>query len=206
MPQKSLVPLTTVALKTPRLQESQASSSSGGDAGQPASSLSRIWCAWDNGSSGSVAILSSFAPPFWAATPTKRCRNYQKTEHYLNRVDAEAVFDILHDRVYVPVQAGATAIILLERPYCNPAGFNASLLAARAWEATLVVLDLLQLPYRVVDSKEWQQVMLPKGVVGRDELKKASYKVGKKLFPAVKFKKAGSDSILMAEWAKREGL
>lgn len=143
--------------------------------------------------------------PFWVATPTKRCRNYQKTEKHLNRVDAEELFDILYGRVYSPTQAGATAIVLLERPYCNPAGFNASMLAARALEATLVVTDLLGLEYQFVDSKEWQSVMLPKGVIGRDELKKASYDVGKKLFPLVKFKK-DADSLLMAEWAKRKGL
>lgn len=165
-----------------------------------------IYCGVDNGASGSIAILSPDASPFWAATPVKRCRNYQKTEKHLNRVDAEALFDILHDRVYVPAQqTGIRTLVLLERPYCNPAGFNASMLAARALEATLVVLDLLHLEYRFVDSKEWQAVMLPKGIIGRDELKKASYEVGKKLFATTKFKK-DADSLLMAQWAKNTKL
>lgn len=107
--------------------------------------------------------------------------------------------------MYVPIQAGASGIVLLERPYCNPAGFNASMLAARALEATLVIVDLLKLDYQFVDSKEWQHVMLPKGIIGRDELKKASAETGRRLFPAVKFKK-DADSLLMAEWAKRKGL
>jgi hypothetical protein len=176
-----------------------------GAAGTPAASLG-IYCGVDNGSSGSIAILTPGAPPFWAATPTKRCRNYQKTEKHLNRVDAEELFDILHDRVYVPAkEQGLKALVLLERPYCNPAGFNASMLAARALDATLVVLDLLQLDYRFVDSKEWQSVMLPKGIIGRDELKKASYDVGKKRFPATKFKK-DADSLLMAQWAQEAKL
>lgn len=123
-------------------------------------------------------------------------------EKHLNRVDAEELFDIMHDRIYVPVhESGFTALVLLERPYCNPAGFNASMLAARALEATLVVLDLLKLDYQFVDSKEWQTVMLPKGVIGRDELKKASFEVGKKLFPTTKFRK-DADSLLMAQWAQ----
>lgn len=121
-------------------------------------------------------------------------------------MDAEVLFDILHDRVFVPANTtGAKALVLLERPYCNPAGFNASMLAARALEATLVVLDLLKLDYRFVDSKEWQSVMLPKGIIGRDELKKASYEVGKKTFPNTKFKK-DADSLLMAQWAKNAKL
>lgn len=169
------------------------------EAGTPASSF-RVYCGVDNGASGSIAILAPGQPPFWSATPIKRCRNYQKTEKHLNRVDAETLFDILHDRVYVPIQHGATGLVLLERPYCNPAGFNASMLAARALEATLVVVDLLKLEYRFVDSKEWQSVMLPKGVIGRDELKRASFDVGKKLFPTTKFKK-DADSLLMAQWA-----
>ncbi len=124
----------------------------------------------------------------------------------MNRVDAEALFNIMYDRVYLPAQeTGVRTLVLLERPYCNPAGFNASLLAARALESTLVVLDLLGLEYRFVDSKEWQSIMLPKGIIGRDELKKASYDVGKKLFATTKFKK-DADSLLMAQWAKNTKL
>jgi hypothetical protein len=127
-------------------------------------------------------------------------------EKHLNRVDAQILFDIIHDGVYEPsLRTGAKALVLLERPYCNPSGFNASMLAARALEATLVVLDLLELNYRFVDSKEWQSAMLPSGVIGRDELKKSSFEVGKKLFPTTKFKK-DADSLLMALWAKNKGL
>lgn len=165
----------------------------------------KIYCGVDNGSSGSVAIISPGLAPFWMPTPVVRCRNYQKVEKHLNRVDAEKLFDILHDRVYDPVMKGATALVLLERPYCNPHGFNASLLAARALEATLVVVDLLGLSYQFVDSKEWQSVMLPKGIIGRDELKAASAVAGRQLFPDTKFKK-DADSLLMAEWANRKRL
>ena len=169
------------------------------------STASRILVGIDNGSSGSIAILSPGQPPFWAPTPVKRHRNYQKVEKHLNRVNTDILFDMLHDRVFVPVQSGSTALVLLERPYCNPAGFNASLLAARALEATLVIVNLLGLEFRFVDSKEWQSIMLPKGLIGRDELKKASAEVGKKLFPTTKFKK-DADSLLMAEWARRQEL
>ena len=169
MPQKSSVVPKTAGRPTPKRPLSplgEKPPAVGADTSAP--TVRRIYCGIDNGSSGSIAILSPGVPPFWAATPTKHCRNYQKTEKHLNRVDAEALFDILYDRVYSPTQAGATAIVLLERPYCNPAGFNASMLAARALEATLVVTDLLGLDYQFVDSKEWQSVMLPKGIIGRD--------------------------------------
>lgn len=168
--------------------------------------LPRIYVGIDNGSTGSIAILAPGVAPFWAATPVRHCRNYQKTEAHLNRVDAEVLFDILHERVYLPVSENkATAIVVLERPYCNPTGFRNSVLAARSLEATLVIVELLGLDYIFTDSKAWQSVMLPKGIVGTKELKKASYEAGKILFPNTKFKK-DADSLLMAEWARRKGL
>lgn len=195
----------TAGQVAPKSRRSPASKLSVEEAGKPVSSSLRIYCGIDNGTSGSIGILAPGLPPFWSATPIKKCRNYQKIERHLNRVDAERLFDILHDRLYVPIQQGSTGLVLMERPYCNPTGFNASMLAARALEATLVIVDLLNLEYRFVDSKEWQTVMLPKGIIGRDELKSASFEVGKKLFPGTKFKK-DADSLLMAQWAKNANL
>ncbi len=175
-----------------------------GEMGSPVSPF-KIYCGIDNGISGSVAVITPGLPAYWEQTPKKRCRNYQKVEKHLHRVDSEKLFDILYSRVTLPIEAEGSALVLVERPYCNPQGFNASLLAARALEATLVVLDLLQLEYRFVDSKEWQTALLPSGTIGRDELKQASFEVGKVLFPDVKFKK-DADSLLMAEWARRNQL
>ena len=58
-----------------------------------------------------------------------------------------------------------------------------------------------------VDSKEWQKVMLPKGVKGSEELKKSSLDIGNRLFPQFEENKhKDRDSLLMAEWARRNNL
>ena len=61
--------------------------------------------------------------------------------------------------------------------------------------------------YQLVDSKEWQGLMLPKGTKGSDDLKLASLSIGSRLFPQFsdQFKK-DADGILIAEWAKRSQL
>ena len=98
-----------------------------------------------------------------------------------------------------------SSLVLIERPMVNPARFLASTSALRALEATLIVVEELKLPVRYLDSKEWQSEILPKGVEGPDELKAASLDIGQRLFPSLQFKK-DADSILIAEWARRNNL
>jgi hypothetical protein len=160
-----------------------------------------VVCGIDNGSSGSIAILSPGSGIFWSRTPVLRRRNYQKHERYLLRLDPVRLTAVFRELLLAPWLAGRPVDVLLERPYCNPQGFNASLMAARTLEATLVVLDLLGLPFRFVDSKQWQSVLLP-GVEGREALKRASLETGRLLFPDVPFK-GDADALLMAEWARR---
>lgn len=159
----------------------------------------------DNGTSGSIAIIYPDDSALWFPTPIMKTRNYQKHEKNITRVDTKKLIQLLDHYVVslIGVGSGREAIVLLERPYANPGGFNASLSAARALEATLIALEHFNLLYHFEDSKGWQSVMLPIGTIGRDELKKASYEVGKKLFPDIKFKK-DADSLLMALWAKRK--
>ena len=72
-------------------------------------------------------------------------------------------------------------------------------------EATIIVLELLKIPFEYIDSKAWQRELLPKGL-RKEELKKASLDVGRRLFPQIdwtKFKDA--DGLLIAEWGRRKG-
>jgi len=89
---------------------------------------------------------------------------------------------------------------LLERPMVNPGRFKATASALRALEATLIVLERLNIPFQYIDSKEWQRHLLPKGIE-KDELKKAALDVARRLFPSVQTKDA--DSLLIAEYARR---
>jgi hypothetical protein len=62
--------------------------------------------------------------------------------------------------------------------------------------------------YFFIDSKEWQKELLSSGVIGHDDMKKASMEVGLQLFPSngAFIKKHGdADGLLIAEWGRRKG-
>lgn len=93
---------------------------------------------------------------------------------------------------------------LVERPMVNPSRFQATASALRCLEAELIALSILEVPIQYVDSKEWQKVMLPKGIKG-DALKKASIDMGSRMFPSLRLK-PDADGILIAEWGRRKQL
>ena len=67
----------------------------------------------------------------------------------------------------------------------------------------MIALEESQFPYEYIDSKEWQKILLPKGLKGSDELKKASLDVGKRMFPELNLKK-DADGLLIAEFLRRK--
>jgi hypothetical protein len=153
----------------------------------------------DNGVSGSIGII-----PFTGSgarfllTPTKSCQNFQKDAKNITRIDAVTLHGILA-HVENP-------FAVIERPLVNPGMFSATMSAVRALEATLLVLEWLEIPHMFIDSKEWQKVMLPNGTKG-PELKVASKDIGTRLFPQFRDQfKADADGLLIAEWARRERL
>lgn len=153
----------------------------------------------DNGVSGSIGIINPEGAAQFHPTPIKKELSYTKKKAWINRVEVNQLKEILRD---VPKD---TSLVLLERPMVNPGRFQATVSAIRALEATLIVCESLGLPLIYVDSKEWQSQILPKGLVGPDELKAASLSIGQRMFPSLKFKK-DADSVLMAEWARRKQL
>lgn len=155
----------------------------------------------DNGVSGSLGIVYPDGTTFYAPTPIKRCLNYTKSKQHLNRIDTDKLRAMLRAQL---VDLKNPYLLLLERPMVNPMRWKASVSAIRALEATLIVVEELQIPYQYVDSKEWQRVMLPANVTS-DELKTASKEIAERLFPGITFKKDG-DSMLGAEWARRKAL
>lgn len=173
--------------------------------GRAPGSQSPIYIAIDNGVSGSIAVLarngalSTFDP-----VPTVEQQDYTKTKKRIRRIDAPALERRLEQYSFRLTPPH----VFIERPLVNPGRFMATCSALRALEATLIVLERLQLPYQFVDSKQWQKVMLPAGCV-KEELKVASMDIGCRLFPqhaAVIRKQKDADSLLMAEWARRAGL
>lgn len=154
-----------------------------------------IYIGIDNGVTGSIGIVDEEKSEFYH-TPTKRELSYTKKKQFIRRIDWEKLRRILFGR--------EVKIIGLERPLVNSKMFASTQSAMRSLEATLIIIETLELPYRYIDSREWQKAMLPSGLKGADELKKASLDIGKRLFPqhADKFKK-DADGILIAEHLRR---
>ncbi len=160
--------------------------------------MNKIYIGIDNGVSGSVAVVG-IKQPFQIPTPVINQLNYTKKKQNLNRLDGVKLTEILK-----PFQS-LDVFIALERPLTSK-NFKAVVSAMRCLEATLIVIELLRLPYQYFDSREWQSVMLPSGLE-KDALKKASLQVGKRLFPKVDFTgMKDADGILLAEYCRRKGL
>lgn len=164
----------------------------------------KLYIGVDNGVSGSIGwsgASSDIVRCGQVKTPVISQQNYTKAKGNITRVDFPALKTLLFDLG----QLGFSSwMAVLERPMVNPQRFFASASALRALESTLIVLELLGIPYQYVDSKEWQREMLPKGIKG-PELKKASCEIGQRLFPSIECK-PDADGLLMAEWARRKGL
>ncbi len=136
----------------------------------------------DNGTTGSIGMYDSHTgeSQFWL-TPCREVQDYTKAKKRVRRIDTKALMEMLGG-----LTQGKVAIACLERPMINPTRFAASISAARALEATLTVLECMRLPYRFVDSKEWQRGLLPSsGKKGTDSatLKRESLDIGIRLFP-----------------------
>ena len=149
----------------------------------------------DNGVSGTIAIISETEVEFWK-TPIKKEQDYTKAKKIVSRVDIQTLKGILEPY-------SDNAFLLLERPLVNPSRWVATTSALRCHEAELAVIEILNIPYQFIDSKEWQKDLLPKRC---GDTKKASLDIGNRLFPQYKdFKHPDRDALLIAEYAKRKG-
>lgn len=166
--------------------------------------VSEIYIGIDNGVSGTIGIITSTGSRFFK-TPVFKQMSYQKTKKTnINRVDFMAL-----SKIFARITgSGASCFALIERPMINSARFAASMSAARCLEATLIILELYEVPYQYVDSKLWQKEFFP-AAKGSVALKEASYNIGCRLFPGHQTtigKHKDADGILIAEYARRKNL
>lgn len=171
--------------------------------------MSKFYIGIDNGVSGSIAYVGSDYT--MVCTPVRKELDYPKTtKRYLNRIIFPELVELLENWIiHMDATSTEDPLVLVERPMVNPKRFVSTVSALRAFESTLNALELLRLPYRFIDSKQWQKEMLPKGITGSDNLKQASKSIGKRLFPRsadIIIKRGDADSLLMAEWARRSKL
>lgn len=167
----------------------------------------KIYVGVDNGTTGTVACVGDCATQF-IETPIIKEQSYTKAKKIISRIDHLSLKQWFINIMGTGI-APCDVIAVIERPMINPMRFQASVSAARSLEATLCVIEDLGIPHMYIDSREWQKVMLPSGLQGAPELKKASMDIGLRLFPEhekVIRKHKDSDSILIAEWARRAGL
>lgn len=167
----------------------------------------KLWVGLDNGTTGSIACVGECSTRC-IETPIIKEQSYTKAKKIISRIDHLALKQWFLDIMGTTYKA-SDLVVAIERPMINPLRFQASISAARSLEATLCVIEDLGIPHFYVDSREWQSKMLPKGLKGAPELKKASMDIGLRLFPEheeVIRKHGDSDNLLIAEWARREKL
>lgn len=155
----------------------------------------------DNGVSGSVGIITYCSDLRIEAKlfkmPIFKSLDYIKQERYLNRIDILELKGILKD------YNSSNCFVAIERPMVNPMRFRASVSALRALEAVLIAIEQLQLPFRYIDSKEWQKELFGKSKI--KDLKKMSLEIAKRLFPQVEYKGfLDADGLLIAEYLRRK--
>lgn len=156
----------------------------------------------DNGVTGSIGIITinrATVSSAFIKTPIFKHRSYTKKEQYLQRIDWRELKENLPQ--------GKGVVVLIERPMVNPRHFTATQSAMRAVEATEIVMEMLDLDYDWIDSKEWQQEFIASGVIGHDEMKEASKQIGLELFPSngIFIERQGdADGLLIAEYARRK--
>lgn len=157
----------------------------------------RAFCGIDNGISGSIGIIYEDGTYEFFKTPTRTGQDYTKAKQNVTRVKPLELIKSLN-------KIGDGSMIVMERPMVNPKMFKNSISAMRCFEATITVLETLNLPYEVIDSKEWQRSILPTGTSG-DELKKASTTIGNRLFPNTKLiEHPDCDGMLIAYYCKQK--
>lgn len=162
-----------------------------------------IYIGIDNGVTGTIGALfdkSLGGDAKFCVMPVKTEQSYTKKKQSITRIDHIKLYNNLY------YYKEFNPMILIERPMVNPGRFKATVSALRALEVTIVVIENLGLRYQYIDSKEWQKVMLPKGIKGTPELKKASLDIGCRLFPQhtelIK-KHKDADGLLIAEYSRR---
>lgn len=170
-----------------------------------------VYVGIDNGVSGSVGIVKEGRDAKMSYMPTRSELSYTKAKRNITRIDWRQLRELFCTNLPLGRTPDGTMVIkvFLERPMVNPGRFQATASALRALEATLIILEAFRLPIQYVDSREWQKVMLPSGIKGAADLKKASADIGCRIFPNLSgaIRKHGdADGLLMAEWARRQRL
>ena len=165
-------------------------------------SFTRSYIGIDNGVTGAIGVIAFTKherTTFMIPTPVFMEQDYTKKKQNVSRVDFHKMHQFLSNF--------SNAHVMMERPLVNPTKYKATLSAIRCMEATLIILESLNLGRVFVDSRKWQSTLLPAGTKTPPALKKASREIGSRLFPELKdkiIKQEDADAILIAEYCRKE--
>jgi len=151
----------------------------------------------DNGVTGSIGLLYPNRTNSFILTPVIKELSYTKKKQFIHRINWKELLTNIPKGSFV----------LMERPMVNSHAFTATSSALRALEATLIIVEMLECEFMYIDSKEWQREFIASSVIGHDNLKEASMKIGIDLFlnHTTKITKHGdADGLLIAEYGRRK--
>ena len=179
----------------------------------------------DNGATGTVSCLIPYDKNnikiYFEKTFSHVDLDYQKDINYIARIDWEKLKDWFNKIIkkartnYIRKynKEDIKISVILERPMINADRFKQSKNAARAFESTLMVLEMLELEknYIIIDSKKWQHYFFGKNTVLID-LKEASKNKGIEYLTNLNEKRyknelntikqhGDADSLLICRWA-----
>ena len=123
----------------------------------------------DNGSTVPISCIDNVAGTLsFMKTPSKIELDYTQDIKYINRIDTVELKKWFENNISLAKDDNRFIIVILERPMKNPTRFEQSISACRAFEATLIVLEELNLKYIVIDSKQWQHYFFGKNTSNID--------------------------------------
>ena len=128
----------------------------------------------DNGTTGTIAIYVGKELVNFILTPAFVQQSYTHEINNISRID-------VREMVALFSKYSINSFAVLERPMSDPTRYNSSMIALRAYEATLIALELCGIKSLTIDSKRWQRHYL-KGSSGAG-LKHDCAKLAIKLYP-----------------------
>lgn len=162
----------------------------------------------DNGSTGTICcIIPEYNYVDFKLTPNKECLDYPKEIQYINRIDVNELkkwFEKNINNAKKFYKNEIKIIVILQRPMVNPQRFKQSGFALRAFEATLLVLQSLNLNYIIIDSKKWQHYFFGKNT-SQIDLKLQSMNLGIKILQNIKTNINQKEIQQMIEIIKKHG-
>lgn len=161
----------------------------------------------DNGTTGSLSVYDTNLNIMTVhALPVKKELDYTKEVKHITRIDYPGMCELL---TQIKKDTNNDIHVYMEKPFTGGAIFmQNSIKAFRCFEAELIALEECEIGYTVINSKDWQKKVLPHGIKGSAELKKAALDVARRLYPYLseKLTKENADSVLIAHHFKTEAI